>query len=214
MTLIFGDVRTLLGSHADGAAWTRHAEAVSLVAHGLAVEVARRRTVDLEFVRTAALLHDIGRATTHDPVGHGAEGYRLLLGLGYPSHAFVCASHVLFGLPAEEAALFGLPCGPFIPSTIEQKLVSLADLLVDFDRPTTLTLRFASLRQRYAGEEFFFTRLDRAETTARGVLQVLGEELGASVEALVQGMLEGADSTGSFDDGSRPSSPPRTTGIR
>ena len=89
------------------------------------------------FSWSAALLHDIGRHVTHDPVRHGVAGYNLMMELGHPDEAYVCASHVLFGLKAEEAAQFGLPRKNFVPRKMEEMLVALIDYLIEFDKPTT-----------------------------------------------------------------------------
>ncbi len=179
----------LLQSYGRTEPWTRHCRAVARVAAALAREVARERSADVDFTRSAGLLHDIGRCRTHDPVLHGVEGYRLLAARGHADEAFVCASHVLFGLSEEDAAAVGLPHRPFVPTTCEHKLVALADLLVDFDRPTTLTARFAGLRERYASHAFFATRLAAAEVAARSFARTLEREIdrsaaGVAAEAL------------------------------
>jgi hypothetical protein len=46
---------------------------------------------------------------THDPLLHGVEGYKLLSILGHEKEAYICASHILFGLSASEAIHIGLP---------------------------------------------------------------------------------------------------------
>jgi predicted hydrolase (HD superfamily) len=78
----------LLDEYGQGAAWTRHC---------------------LPFLWSAALLHDIGRHVTHDPILHGVEGYKLLSKLAHEKEAHVCASHILYGLSAAEAVHVGLP---------------------------------------------------------------------------------------------------------
>ncbi len=175
----------LLAKHSGGAAWARHCHAVADAASRLGRALAHAHPVDHEFLRSAALLHDIGRHATHDPVGHGVEGYHLLTGLGHAREARVCASHVLFGLDAADAARVGLPESDFTPHTIEERLVTLADLLLEFDRPTTLERRFSSLRKRYVGNSFFMDRLERARERADACMQRFSAEMGRPVEEFV-----------------------------
>ena len=61
----------------------------------------------------------------------------------------------------------------------------LVDYLVEFDRPTTLARRFASLRARNGGHDLFLGRLDRAYGAARRFMAELEGELGDSVERIV-----------------------------
>ena len=175
----------LLAQHSNGAAWNKHCYAVANAAKAVGAILKSRRPIDLDFLYVAALLHDIGRCVTHDPIEHGVEGYKLLIKQGHDELAFVCASHVLFGLDAAEAVLAGLPARDFEPRTIEERLVPLMDFLIEFDQPTTLQRRFASIRQRYAEDGSFLRKLDRAQKKAELFMAQLEEELGESIEALV-----------------------------
>lgn len=181
----------ILTASAQGAQWTKHCFAVANAAAAVGACLTPQRAVDASFLWSAALLHDIGRHVTHDPVLHGVEGYKFLSALGHPEEARVCASHILFGLEANEAARFGLPACDFVPRLIEEQLVALVDLLVEFDQPTTLNRRFASLRRRNAGNPFFLKRLDRALASAESCMAQIEEEIGESLEALIalQGQL-------------------------
>ncbi len=175
----------LLAEHGRGAPWTQHCYAVAQAARHVGQALQRVRPVDLDHLWALALLHDIGRAVTHDPVLHGVAGFRLLSGLGHRDGAYVCASHVLFGLRAYEAARFGLPAQSFVPRTHEQRIVPLVDYLVEFDRPTTLQTRFASLRARNAKDGWFLDRLERAQAAAQAFMTQFTAETGQSVERLV-----------------------------
>ena len=175
----------LLAEYADGASWTAHCHAVADAAERIALKLAAKQDLDVESVWRLALLHDIGRYATHDPILHGVEGYHLLMALGHVDEARMSASHVLFGLTAEEAADLGLPAHDFFPRTTEERLVPLADYLVEFDTPTTLEARFASLRARNADNSFLSTRLDRAYAAASAFRAELEDLLGERVEAIV-----------------------------
>ena len=68
----------LLAEYGREAEWTKHCFTVADAAARVGAMVAKTRTIDVAFLWSAALLHDIGRYRTHDPLLHGAEGYKLL----------------------------------------------------------------------------------------------------------------------------------------
>jgi len=182
----------LLTEYGNGAAWTQHCIAVADAAVKVGARLGPRRAVDLDFLRSAALLHDIGRYVTHDPVRHGVEGYALLTKLGHEEEAHVCASHILFGLDAAEAERFGLPARDFLPRSTEERLVPLVDYLIETDVPTTLDLRFSSLRERNAENPFFLSRLERAYHSAGSFMAEIDGLIGDPVEAIVASVATAA----------------------
>jgi uncharacterized protein len=178
------NARKILSNYGRKARWTNHCIAVADLADYLAPIIGKRHDIDADFLWSAALLHDIGRHVTHDPVGHGTAGYNLMMELGHPEVAYVCASHVLFGLKSDEAAQFGLPRKNFVPRKMEEMLVALIDYLIEFDKPTTLQARFSSLRERNADNRFFFSRLERAEKAANDFMEVIIHDMGRSLEEI------------------------------
>ena len=175
----------MLEAAGDGALWTQHCFAVADKAVVIGAALEQHQPLDIRLLWSAALLHDVGRQATQDPVRHGVAGYHLLTATGHAKEARVCASHVLFGLRAAEAVRFGLPDRDFIPESVEEKLVALVDLLIEFDQPTSLTQRFASLRKRNAGNAFFLQRLDRAFAAAEAFKTQIEQILDDSVEGMV-----------------------------
>ncbi|VVB54911.1 Ribonuclease Y [uncultured archaeon] len=102
-----------------------HSKKVAELAKETAEQIkSRGHRVDVEFVETAALLHDIGRGVTHG-ITHGLEGGRMLS--SYPRYARAVENHLGAGLTKKEAAELGLPRRDFIPRTIEEKIVAWAD---------------------------------------------------------------------------------------
>jgi uncharacterized protein len=187
--LTYSRALELLHQYGAGRQWASHCTAVSEVAHFCGKVFIQKREIDIEFMRTAGLLHDIGRYETHDPVLHGIAGYNLMKDLGYPREAFVCASHILYGLARSDAIKYGLPPQDFIPISLEEKLIPLIDYLIEFDQPTTLAKRFSSLRDRCAANTFFIENLANAEKTAMDVMQYINSEFGVSIEDLVAAAL-------------------------
>jgi len=112
-----------------------HCKAVSQ----LAVEFAKRAkaqgmNVDIDLVRVGGLLHDIGRSKSHS-VDHGVRGGEIAssLGLSEPLKLII-ERHVGSGIPAKEAAELGLPQRDFVPVSLEEKIVSYADKIVEGKR--------------------------------------------------------------------------------
>ncbi len=183
--LSYEDALTILSRYGKESDWTRHCHAVADLATLVSLTLKNKAELNSEFFRSAALLHDIGRYVTHDPILHGVEGYKLLTELGHHEEAFICASHILYGLNSCEAVKYGLPEKDFIPISFEEKLVPLIDFMVEFDKPTTLKNRFISLRKRNLNNEYFLTKLEDAEKTATLFSLDINEKFGVSLEDVV-----------------------------
>jgi putative nucleotidyltransferase with HDIG domain len=175
----------LLSEYGQNADWTKHCFAVANAAKNVGHILEKSNPINCAFLWSAALLHDIGRYKTHDPLLHGVEGYILLSKLGHDQEAYVCASHLLYGLNATDAKQLGLPNQDFKPQTIEEKLIPLIDFLIEFDQPTTLNNRFSSLRKRNEGNIFFLNRLESAYEIASVFMTQIDEKIGMSVESIV-----------------------------
>mgnify|MGYP000053045948 CR=1 FL=1 len=107
-----------------------------------ALQVARGSglELDLKFLQEAAMLHDIGIFRTHAPllgcygskpyICHGVLGRQILEAEGLVRHALVAERHVGVGLTVEDIRRnnFPLPLRDMTPQSLEEKLVSFADL--------------------------------------------------------------------------------------
>lgn len=94
---------------------------------------------DLDFIRQASLLHDIGMGFTDSPdlgctgkhpyICHGYLGRELLEKAGYPRHALVCERHVGVGISREDIVSQGLPLPlrDMLPVSIEEQIICYAD---------------------------------------------------------------------------------------
>ena len=179
----------LLKKYSKHKLWMKHCEAVCQLSTYFGNLFSKTIEVDLEFIKSAALLHDIGRYKTHDPILHGIEGYRLLMRLGYSREACFAASHILFGLTSQEAHQHGLPTKLFTPKNFEEKLITTTDFLVEFDKATTLNSRFASLRKRNSDNEYFLSRLDDAEMLANEFNREIADKFGVCLEKMAASIL-------------------------
>ncbi len=105
----------------------RHCKAVRAVA----IKIAKKANADVILVEAGALLHDIGRSKTHD-IDHAVEGVKIAKELGLPDVIInIIKRHIGAGLESEEAKHLGLPAKDYIPETLEEKIVSHADSLID-----------------------------------------------------------------------------------
>ncbi len=116
----------------------RHCRKVAEIAVRLAKT--SRVPVDIDFVKDAALLHDIGRFQhphKDTAVFHGVVGAEIMLKEGFPKIARVCECHVGPGIPMAEAIKCGLPAKDYCPKTVEEKIVCYADKIVAGDKEIT-----------------------------------------------------------------------------
>jgi uncharacterized protein len=115
----------------------RHSLSVERISLRLARRIrANKHKIDLKLVSLGALLHDIGRARTHD-IRHGVEGAKILRDLRLSKFARFAECHLGAGIPAGEARELGLPARDFIPRTLEEKVIAYADKLVMGHRMTS-----------------------------------------------------------------------------
>lgn len=124
----------------------RHVEAVS----ALAVEIAQAckakgYDVDVRLVEVGALLHDIGRAKTHS-VHHAVIGAEIARSLGLPEPVIsIIKRHVGGGITAAEARKLGWPRDIYMPITLEEKIVSYADKLIEGSRRVPIEVTIEEL---------------------------------------------------------------------
>lgn len=95
--------------------------------------------IDVDFVKEAAMLHDIGIIRTDAPdifcfgdkpyICHGYLGAEMLRAEGFPRHARVCERHTGAGLTRENiiSQHVPVPVQDYLPETIEEQLICYAD---------------------------------------------------------------------------------------
>lgn len=95
--------------------------------------------LDRDFIKEAAMLHDIGIIKTDAPgihchgtepyIRHGILGAEMLRSEGLPRHARVCERHTGAGLSKREieAQDLPLPHRDFLPETLEEQVICYAD---------------------------------------------------------------------------------------
>ncbi|MCW4004463.1 MAG: HDIG domain-containing protein [Candidatus Bathyarchaeota archaeon] len=109
-------------------------------------------TVNLALVEAGALLHDIGRAKTHT-VDHAVVGAQIAKSIGLPESIIkVIKRHVGAGITAEEAKWLGWPQDVYTPQSLEEKVVSYADKLIDKSERISIETEIKRLREENKSE--------------------------------------------------------------
>ena len=109
------------------------------------------------------MLHDIGRAKTHG-FKHALIGGKILRERGVPEElAKICETHILGGLDIEDARRFGLPEKDYLPVTIEEKIICLADKLMAGTKEVTIEERFDRWFYKYGKSKILLKSKKRIE---------------------------------------------------
>ena len=88
---------------------------------------------DKNFIKTGALLHDIGRSKTHG-IRHAIVGAEILRENNYSEDVVnIVERHIGVGITENEAEKLNLPIKSYVPITIEEKIVAHADNLLKGD---------------------------------------------------------------------------------
>ncbi len=109
----------------------RHCLTVARIALKIAEKIRKNgHEVDLDAVLKGALLHDIGRAITHDPFQHFIKSAEILRKEGVNEKIVrIAERHFSAGIDADDARKLGLLPKNYMPETLEEKIVSFADNL-------------------------------------------------------------------------------------
>ncbi|MCJ7651338.1 MAG: HDIG domain-containing protein [Candidatus Lokiarchaeota archaeon] len=131
-----------------------------------ALEIAnkvKKKKVDKNLVEIGALLHDIGRSKTHG-FEHALIGGKILKERGLPNQLVrVCETHILGGLDREDANFIGLPEREYLPITLEEKIICLADKLTIGSKEVTIEQRFNKWFSKYGKTNLLLKSKKRIE---------------------------------------------------
>jgi len=146
----------------------RHCKAVSNLAVQIAWNCKRNGIdVDIDLVRIGALLHDIGRSKTHS-VHHPIVGARIARSFKLPEQIIrIIKRHLGGGLTAEEASKLGWPKEDYLPETIEEKIVTYADKLIDGERIVPIEETIKKLSRRLGADHPSIKRIINLHTEIR-----------------------------------------------
>lgn len=140
----------------------RHSISVANKAFKIASKI-KKAKVDKDLIIIGALLHDIGRSKTHG-FEHALIGGKILRERGYPSAlSRICETHILGGLDREDAKEAKLPEKDYIPTTLEEKIVCLADKMTSGIRTVSVKQRFERWFQKYGMSDMLLKSQKRIE---------------------------------------------------
>ena len=113
----------------------RHCKAVAALAAQVAKACKERGlNVDIRLVQIGALLHDIGRSRTHS-VNHVVVGGEIARSLRLPdSVVSIIERHAGGGITLDEAKKLGWPIKCYVPQSLEERIVTYADKLIEGSR--------------------------------------------------------------------------------
>ena len=163
----------LLRENGCSAKVIEHCEAVAKLAMEIA-EACRERglRVDLQLVEVGALLHDIGRSKTHT-VHHAVAGAEIAEASGLPEPVVsIIKRHVGGGITESEAEKFGWPKDVYVPVTLEEKIVSYADKLIENSRRAPIEVAIDKLVKERKSDAAERVRRLHAE-----IVELAGESL-------------------------------------
>jgi uncharacterized protein len=136
-----------------------HCQLVEAVALGFAKAINEKHSslVNEQLVTAGALLHDLGRAETHD-IEHVVWGVQMAQELDVdPAVVEIIRKHVGGGLTPYDAQQLGLPTWNMMPETWEEKVVNHADSLVGVRGRQTLKKTLKHIRR--VGTPMWYTRV-------------------------------------------------------
>ena len=130
--------------------------------------------VDIKLIEAGALLHDVGRSQSHG-IEHGAVGGIIVRKMGIAeSVARIVERHVGAGLTEEEAKKNHLPEGSYIPETLEEKIVTYSDKLVEGDREVGIEREMEKLSLELGNSH---SALRRLQDLHEEIMEKIGYEL-------------------------------------
>jgi uncharacterized protein len=126
--------------------------------------------VDLELVEVGALLHDIGRSKTHT-VQHAIAGAETLKAAGLPESVISIAKrHIGGGITTNEAEKLGWPKDVYVPITLEEKIVSYADKLIENSKRVPIEIVVKKLAKEHKNDA-----AERVRRLHEEIAQLIGD---------------------------------------
>ncbi|MFX0180231.1 MAG: HDIG domain-containing metalloprotein [Candidatus Hodarchaeota archaeon] len=149
-----------------------HVRCHSLKVAEKALAIAEKITkikINFNLIEIGALLHDIGRSKAHG-FKHALIGAKILREGGFPEElARICETHILGGLDKEDAKAVGLPERDFLPNSIEEKIICLADKHMAGTREVSIEQRFKKWFLKYGKTKILLKSKKRIENIQKEI---------------------------------------------
>jgi uncharacterized protein len=128
--------------------------------------------INIELVEAGALLHDLGRSKKHT-VDHAIVGAQMAKEIGLPDIVInIIKRHVGAGITDEESKWLGWPKDNYIPQTLEEKVVSYADKLIDQSKRIPIETEIGRLEKEKKSEA-----AERVRKLHEEITSLLGNKL-------------------------------------
>ena len=146
----------------------RHSLKVAEKALELAEQI-KLREVDIDLIEIGGLLHDIGRCKTHG-FKHALIGAKIIRERGLPERiARICETHILGGLDKEDAKQVDLPERDFLPLSLEEKIICLADKFMAGTKEVSIEQRFEKWFNKYGKTQILTKAKERIENIQKEI---------------------------------------------
>lgn len=133
--------------------------------------------IDEQAVLKGAILHDVGRTLEHS-VRHGYLGGEMLRKRGYEEKICQIAErHVGGGISKEESIKLGLPAKDYLPLTLEEKIVCLADKYVEDNNISPLEKTLNKLEQQLGKDNMANKRILMIKMEIESLIQKKIDEI-------------------------------------
>ena len=179
------EVYGLYGTQKNSVYLRIHVELVAACAYALALMLQRNGCqVDAVLAHRGGLVHDIGKITAAEEGGHhDVTGERILLDKGCPALARIARSHMLSNILDAEHA----------PKTLEEKIVYLADKLIDNGQLVSVSERLSGLKRRYNTPD---DRMDQVAVAIDALVTELCKTAGFGRDELLPKLRQMFDAVG------------------
>ena len=146
----------------------RHSLKVADKALDIADEI-KSKEIDMNLIEVGGLLHDIGRSKTHG-FKHALIGAKIIRERGLSERlARICETHILGGLDKEDAKQVGLPEKDFLPLTLEEKIICLADKFMAGTKEVSIEQRFEKWFNKYGKTQILTKAKERIENIQKEI---------------------------------------------
>ncbi|MFX1468218.1 MAG: HD domain-containing protein [Promethearchaeota archaeon] len=150
----------------------RHSEKVANKAIEIASKV-KKVKLDMNLIEIGALLHDIGRTKTHS-FKHAIIGGKILRQRGFSDKlARICETHILGGLDKVDAKKVGLPEKDYLPITLEEKIICLADKCMAGTKEVSIQDRFNRWFYKYGRNKMLVKSKKRIEKIQKEIQELM-----------------------------------------
>jgi len=133
----------------------------SIAVYNKAMEISKNFNVNKDLIKKGSLLHDIGRSKTND-IDHAIVGSKLAIKHGFSQEvANIIEKHIGAGITKKEAINLGLPKKDYLPMTLEEKIVSHSDNLINGSKEVDIDFVVKKWRKRLANADEAIYRLKK-----------------------------------------------------